>query len=55
MWYPQKIHSHPELTSCGFGFAYQISGQNFFQVRDDVTTQDFKSVQSCISCVTILF
>ncbi|MFS7966459.1 hypothetical protein Hanom_Chr09g00773981 [Helianthus anomalus] len=48
MWYPRRIHSHPELTSCivQFLIACQISGRNFFQVGDDVTTQTFKVIVS---------
>ncbi|MFS8004317.1 hypothetical protein Hanom_Chr13g01224361 [Helianthus anomalus] len=44
MWYPWKIHSHPELTSCilPFWIICQISGQNFFQGGDDVTTRTSK-------------
>ncbi|MFS7978502.1 hypothetical protein Hanom_Chr10g00916251 [Helianthus anomalus] len=42
MWYLGKIHSHLDLTPYCFRIAYQISGRNFFQVRDDVTTRDFK-------------
>ncbi|MFS7916849.1 hypothetical protein Hanom_Chr03g00182191 [Helianthus anomalus] len=39
MRYPRKMHSHPELTSHCLWTAYQISGRNFFQVGDDVTTR----------------
>ncbi|MFS7912707.1 hypothetical protein Hanom_Chr02g00133071 [Helianthus anomalus] len=44
MWCPRRIHSHPELTSyiVPFSIACQISGQNFFQVGDDVTTRTSK-------------
>ncbi|MFS7952709.1 hypothetical protein Hanom_Chr07g00610111 [Helianthus anomalus] len=51
MWYPRKIHSHPDLTSRHFWTTYQISGRNFFQVGDDVTTLDFKSFQLRITCL----
>ncbi|MFS7910979.1 hypothetical protein Hanom_Chr02g00112561 [Helianthus anomalus] len=44
MWYPRKNHSHRhlDLTPRHFRFAYQISGRNFFQVGDDVTTRTLK-------------
>ncbi|KAF5798935.1 hypothetical protein HanXRQr2_Chr07g0298811 [Helianthus annuus] len=51
MWYPAKIHSHPDLTLCRFWTTYQISGRNFFQVGDDVTTRNSK-VYRVISCGT---
>ncbi|MFS8034293.1 hypothetical protein Hanom_Chr17g01579471 [Helianthus anomalus] len=35
MWHPRELRH--------FWSTYQISGRNFFQVRDDVTTRDFKS------------
>ncbi|MFS7888336.1 hypothetical protein Hanom_Chr00s000001g01593771 [Helianthus anomalus] len=62
MWYPRKIHSHPDLTLRRFWIAYQISGRNFFQVGDDVTTRDFKTfpyasfvLQSCFTIRCTLY
>ncbi|MFS7992767.1 hypothetical protein Hanom_Chr12g01086191 [Helianthus anomalus] len=42
MWHPRRIHSHPDLSLHFFEIAYQISGRNFFQVGDDVTTRNFQ-------------
>ncbi|MFS7978576.1 hypothetical protein Hanom_Chr10g00917071 [Helianthus anomalus] len=45
MWYPRKIHSHLDMSLHSLHYsktAYQISGRNFFQVGDDVTTRTFK-------------
>ncbi|MFS7994475.1 hypothetical protein Hanom_Chr12g01106501 [Helianthus anomalus] len=42
MWHPRKIHSHPELSPHYFWITYQISGRNFVQVGDDVTTRTSK-------------
>ncbi|MFS7994382.1 hypothetical protein Hanom_Chr12g01105291 [Helianthus anomalus] len=39
MWHPRKIHSHLDLSLHSSEIAYQISGRNFFQVGDDVTTR----------------
>ncbi|MFS7910666.1 hypothetical protein Hanom_Chr02g00108911 [Helianthus anomalus] len=55
MWYPGKVHSHPDLTLRRFWAAYQISGRNFFQVGDDVTTRDFKTFPLRVICFKILF
>ncbi|MFS7977889.1 hypothetical protein Hanom_Chr10g00909271 [Helianthus anomalus] len=41
MWHSGKIHSSPDLTLSRFRSTYQISGRNFFQVGDDVTTRVF--------------
>ncbi|MFS7995915.1 hypothetical protein Hanom_Chr12g01123721 [Helianthus anomalus] len=47
MWHPRKIHSHFDLLILislhHSKTAYQISGRNFFQVGDDVTTCIFES------------
>ncbi|MFS8004352.1 hypothetical protein Hanom_Chr13g01224751 [Helianthus anomalus] len=56
MWYPRKIHSHPDLdlSSRWFWDTCQISGRNFFQVGDDVTTRKFKSLLCVlIHCYTL--
>ncbi|MFS7967986.1 hypothetical protein Hanom_Chr09g00792231 [Helianthus anomalus] len=55
MWHPRKIHSHPDLTPRHSWITYQISGQNFFQVGDDVTTRNFKVFPLRITCFTNLF
>ncbi|MFS8003362.1 hypothetical protein Hanom_Chr13g01213111 [Helianthus anomalus] len=55
LWYPRKIHSHPDLTPRRFWITYQISGRNFFQVGDDVTTRDFKAFPLRTTCFTTLF
>ncbi|MFS7911143.1 hypothetical protein Hanom_Chr02g00114561 [Helianthus anomalus] len=38
MWHPRKNHSHPDLSLHSSMTTTQISGRNFFQVGDDVTT-----------------
>ncbi|MFS7978577.1 hypothetical protein Hanom_Chr10g00917081 [Helianthus anomalus] len=45
MWHQRKIHSHLDMSLHSLHYsktAYQISGRNFFQVGDDVTTRTFK-------------
>ncbi|MFS7951475.1 hypothetical protein Hanom_Chr07g00595571 [Helianthus anomalus] len=42
MWYSGKIHSHSDTSLHFYETAYQISGRNFFQVGDDVTTRTCK-------------
>ncbi|MFS7934439.1 hypothetical protein Hanom_Chr05g00391571 [Helianthus anomalus] len=39
MWHPRRIRSHLGLPLVLFETSYQISGQTFFQVGDDVTTR----------------
>ncbi|MFS7961590.1 hypothetical protein Hanom_Chr08g00716881 [Helianthus anomalus] len=39
MWHLRKIHNHLELSFPFLATACQISGQNLFQVGDDVTTR----------------
>ncbi|MFS7977735.1 hypothetical protein Hanom_Chr10g00907511 [Helianthus anomalus] len=39
MWPPRKIRNHLKLPLHFPVIAYQISGRNFFQVGDDVTTR----------------
>ncbi|MFS7997318.1 hypothetical protein Hanom_Chr12g01140311 [Helianthus anomalus] len=52
---PEEILSHPSLSLHFLETAYQISGRNFFQVGDDVTTRDFKAFALRTTCFTILF
>ncbi|MFS7929267.1 hypothetical protein Hanom_Chr04g00330501 [Helianthus anomalus] len=49
LWYPLKIHSHADLSPHYVWVTYQISGINFFQVSDDVTTRTSK-VSNILSC-----
>ncbi|MFS7939020.1 hypothetical protein Hanom_Chr05g00446751 [Helianthus anomalus] len=42
LWYLRKIHCHLNLLFHFFETAYQISGRNFFQLGDDVTTCNFR-------------
>ncbi|MFS7997618.1 hypothetical protein Hanom_Chr12g01143901 [Helianthus anomalus] len=52
LWHMGKIHSHPNLTLRHLRGTYQISGRNFFQVGDDVTTQTFKVFLRHVTCFT---
>ncbi|MFS8006252.1 hypothetical protein Hanom_Chr14g01247021 [Helianthus anomalus] len=47
MCHSGKIHNHPKLSLLFAETTYQISGRNFFQVGDDVTTRNFKSLFPC--------
>ncbi|MFS8025017.1 hypothetical protein Hanom_Chr16g01470071 [Helianthus anomalus] len=43
MWHLRKIRSHLDFFSPhSSGIAHQISGRNFFQVRNDLTTRTLK-------------
>ncbi|KAJ0480415.1 hypothetical protein HanIR_Chr13g0631451 [Helianthus annuus] len=42
MWYPRKIRTSLNLSLHSSVLTCQISGRNFFQVGDDVTTRTFK-------------
>ncbi|MFS8024452.1 hypothetical protein Hanom_Chr16g01463391 [Helianthus anomalus] len=42
LWHPRKIHSHSDLTPYCFWVTYQISGRNFFQLGDDVTSRIYE-------------
>ncbi|MFS7958721.1 hypothetical protein Hanom_Chr08g00682071 [Helianthus anomalus] len=42
MWHLSKIRNNLDFSLHSSGVTCQISGQNFFQVGDDVTTRTFK-------------
>ncbi|MFS7900430.1 hypothetical protein Hanom_Chr00s113042g01808431 [Helianthus anomalus] len=42
MWHLGKTYNNPDFSIHSFVLTCQISGRNFFQVGDDVTTQIFK-------------
>ncbi|MFS8021477.1 hypothetical protein Hanom_Chr16g01427811 [Helianthus anomalus] len=42
MWHPRKTDNNLDLSLHPFVLSCQISGRNFFQVGDDVTTRTFK-------------
>ncbi|MFS7939564.1 hypothetical protein Hanom_Chr05g00453261 [Helianthus anomalus] len=44
MWYLRKTHSHLNLSSRSSVTAYQISGRNFFQLGDDMTTRSSRLI-----------
>ncbi|MFS7947988.1 hypothetical protein Hanom_Chr06g00554631 [Helianthus anomalus] len=54
MWHPRKIRYHLKPSLLFTETVYQISGRNFFQVGDDVTTRNYKVIYPCTISVYML-
>ncbi|MFS7911859.1 hypothetical protein Hanom_Chr02g00123061 [Helianthus anomalus] len=48
LWHSRKTHSDPDLSHHFSELACQISGRNFFQVGDDVTTRISRALSLCL-------